>query len=44
MKAELRRLQKHFQDDGQYADPAEWPQGTSGGPPSKTVLGKKNNH
>jgi len=41
MKAELRRLQKHFQDDGQYADPAEWPQGTSGGPPSKTVLGKK---
>jgi arylsulfatase A-like enzyme len=27
LKAELTRLQKQYQDDGQYADPATWPKG-----------------
>ena len=27
LKAEIARLQKEYQDDGQYADPATWPKG-----------------
>ena len=27
LKAEITRLQKEYQDDGQYADPATWPKG-----------------
>ncbi|HOC00846.1 MAG TPA: DUF4976 domain-containing protein, partial [Verrucomicrobiota bacterium] len=32
LKAELVRVQKEFKDDGQYADPATWPSGSSDGP------------
>ncbi len=32
LKAEIVRLQKHYRDDGQYADPADWPKGGSDGP------------
>lgn len=32
LKAEIARLQKEYQDDGQYADPATWPKGGSDGP------------
>jgi arylsulfatase A-like enzyme len=32
LKAEIVRLQKHYQDDGQYADPATWPAGSADGP------------
>ena len=32
LKAEIARLQKEFRDDGQYADPATWPAGSSDGP------------
>ncbi|TWT66013.1 sulfatase family protein [Allorhodopirellula solitaria] len=31
LKAEIARLQDEFQDDGQYADPATWPKGGTGG-------------
>ncbi len=31
LKAEIARLQKEFKDDGQYADPATWPKGSSYG-------------
>lgn len=32
LKAEISRLQREFKDDGQYADPATWPKGSSDGP------------
>ncbi|MBE0542089.1 MAG: sulfatase [Verrucomicrobia bacterium] len=32
LKAEIARLQKEYKDDGQYADPANWPKGGSDGP------------
>jgi arylsulfatase A-like enzyme len=32
LKAELTRLQKEYQDDGLYADPATWPAGSADGP------------
>lgn len=32
LKAELGRLQKLYQDDGQYADPTTWPAGSADGP------------
>jgi arylsulfatase A-like enzyme len=32
LKAEITRLQKQFKDDGQYADPATWPEGSADGP------------
>lgn len=32
LKAEIARLQKEYQDDGQYADPATWPAGSADGP------------
>lgn len=31
LKTELLRLQKEYKDDGQYADPATWPEGGSAG-------------
>lgn len=32
LKAEIRRLQKEYRDDGQYAHPADWPDGSADGP------------
>lgn len=32
LKTEIARLQKQYQDDGRYADPATWPPGSSDGP------------
>jgi len=32
LKAELARLQKEYQDDGQYAEPATWPKTSADGP------------
>jgi arylsulfatase A-like enzyme len=32
LKAEIARLQKQYKDDGQYADPATWPEGSADGP------------
>src|SRR5204863_7286484 len=32
LKAEIVRLQKQFKDEGQYADPATWPEGSADGP------------
>jgi arylsulfatase A-like enzyme len=32
LKAELAKLQKQYQDDGRYADPATWPKGSADGP------------
>ena len=32
LKAEIERLQAHYEDDGLYADPATWPKGGSDGP------------
>jgi hypothetical protein len=32
LKAEIERLQKDYQNDGQYADPATWPRGGVDGP------------
>lgn len=32
LKAEIVRLQKEYQDDGRYADPATWPKGSADGP------------
>lgn len=32
LKAEITRLQKEYHDDGQYAHPADWPQGSADGP------------
>lgn len=42
LKAEIARLQKEFKDDGLYADPATWPEGSSDGPfGDKQPLGEK---
>ena len=42
LKAEIARLQKQYQDDGQYADPATWPKGGSDGPfADKRPIGMK---
>jgi arylsulfatase A-like enzyme len=32
LKAEIVRLQEEFRDDGRYADPATWPEGSADGP------------
>ena len=32
LKAEIKRLQTQYKDDGQYADPATWPAGSADGP------------
>lgn len=32
LKAEIGRLQKEYQDDGRYADPATWPASSADGP------------
>lgn len=32
LKAEIARLQTHYQDEGQYADPATWPKTSADGP------------
>jgi arylsulfatase A-like enzyme len=32
LKSEIARLQAEYKDDGQYADPATWPKGSSDGP------------
>jgi arylsulfatase A-like enzyme len=32
LKVELARLQKEYQDEGQYADPTTWPVGSADGP------------
>lgn len=32
LKAEIGRLQKEYKDDGLYADPASWPEGSADGP------------
>jgi arylsulfatase A-like enzyme len=42
LKAEIAKLQKQYQDDGQYADPATWPAGSADGPfDDKQPLGVK---
>ncbi|MDM4015568.1 sulfatase family protein [Roseiconus lacunae] len=41
LKAELARLQREFNDDGKYADPATWPKGSSDGPFPHQPLGGK---
>ena len=42
LKAEIARLQKQYQDDGQYADPATWPKDGADGPfDDKKPTGKK---
>lgn len=41
LKSEIARLQKEFKDDGQYADPATWPKGSSDGPFPQKPLGRK---
>lgn len=42
LKSELGRLQKEFKDDGQFADPATWPQGSADGPfDDKPMVGKR---
>ena len=42
LKQEIQRLQKEYRDDGTYADPKSWPQGSADGPfGDKTPLGKK---
>ncbi|MFA7054034.1 MAG: hypothetical protein WC328_13555, partial [Kiritimatiellia bacterium] len=32
LKAEIARLQKHYRDAGQYADPSTWPKDSADGP------------
>ena len=32
LKAEIDRLQNEYRDEGQYADPATWPEGSADGP------------
>jgi hypothetical protein len=32
LKTEIARLKKELKDDGQYADPADWPAGSAYGP------------
>jgi|GEM_PF-186381 len=42
LKAQIARLQQEYEDDGRYADPAEWPKGGSGGDMAgKQPLGEK---
>jgi arylsulfatase A-like enzyme len=42
LKAEIARLQKQYEDDGQYADPSTWPPGSADGPfNDKKPLGVK---
>jgi arylsulfatase A-like enzyme len=42
LKAEVSRLQKQYQDDGRYADPASWPSDSSDGPfTDKKPIGTK---
>jgi len=42
LKQEIQRLQKEYRDDGTYADPKSWPEGSADGPfGDKTPLGKK---
>ena len=42
LKAQIARFQREYGDDGRYADPAEWPQGGSGGDLNgKKPLGEK---
>lgn len=42
LKAEIARLQKQYNDEGQFADPAKWPAGGSDGPfDDKQPLGIK---
>jgi arylsulfatase A-like enzyme len=45
LKAEIARLQKHYGDDGRYADPQTWPTGGVDGPgnggPGREPLGRK---
>jgi arylsulfatase A-like enzyme len=42
LKAEITRLQRDYQDDGLYADPADWPPGSADGPfKGKEHRGKK---
>ncbi|MDA1041025.1 MAG: sulfatase-like hydrolase/transferase [Planctomycetota bacterium] len=42
LKAQITRLQREYEDDGRYADPAEWPKGGSDGPfQNKEPQGKK---
>jgi len=41
LKQEIARLQRQYQDDGQYADPATWPKTSSDGPFDGTPLGAK---
>lgn len=42
LKAEITRLKHEFKDDGQYADHADWPEGSADGPfNDKSPLGMK---
>lgn len=42
LKAEIVRLQKHYKDDGKYADPSEWPKGeVDGAAEEKKPLGMR---
>jgi arylsulfatase A-like enzyme len=42
LRAEIERLQKHYGDDGRYADPTTWPKGSVDGPVTgKPSLGAK---
>lgn len=41
LKAELARLQKQYQDDGKYADPATWPKDSADGPFPQQPIGIK---
>ena len=42
LRAQLRRLQREYDDDGLYADPAYWPEGSADGPfAGRESLGRK---
>lgn len=42
LKTELKNLQKEYKDDGQFADPATWPQSSADGPfDDKPLIGKR---
>jgi arylsulfatase A-like enzyme len=42
LKAEIVRLQQQYKDEGQYADPATWPKGSSDGPfDDKEMIGTR---
>ena len=42
LKAEIERLQRQYDDDGLYADPATWPKGGSDGPfANRTLMGNR---